>query len=130
MKLTGNKRQWIFKRVNEYCKILNMPIPLLLLSRKEYEQWKIKEREKILQKNNGIYDTARMRVGRTVRPSLYGVAHKDDNMIFLNVKASRNLSRLDQTIRHELIHFYRTYNHYNPRFIGLMEDLKHKRIRQ
>lgn len=116
MKLTEAKRQWVYKRVKEYIDILNIPMPELILTRKEYEARKDERRTREGQ-----------HVGRTWH-KFYGVAHRDENMIALNLKLSPNLARLDQTIRHEVIHLYRRYNHRSERFYNWMEELKQRRL--
>ena len=118
MKLTEAKTQWILTRVKQYCDILNITMPEIILTRKDYEQRKKERRQ---------YESEH--VGRTWH-KFYGVAHRKENMIALNVKLSPNLERLDQTIRHEILHLYLTYNHHSERFAKWMNELKQRRTQK
>lgn len=115
MKLTKSKRIWVDNKFTKYCEVLQIEKPNILLTRKEYELFKIQLREKI----NYQYT----RVGRCVS-NVLGVCHRKDNTIFINVKAEPNCKRLDQTIRHELIHYAKpSYNHCSENFDDRMKRL-------
>lgn len=132
MKLTAHRRQWIQDKTNHYCHLLQVEPPLILLRRKEYEEWKAKRKE---EKRQGY-----LKMGITTIPNKYirigrnasryqGVCHTDDKMIYLNVKKSSNLNDLDHTLRHELIHYAKpSYQHYTKPFVDRMERLKKGKI--
>jgi hypothetical protein len=125
MKLTSHKKQWVLDRVDKYCQLLQIEPPTVILTRKEYEDWKEQKREERRQrliKLCGFAYNGYMRVGRGSR--YLGVCHRIDKMIVILIKKSPNLSRLDQTIRHELIHYARpSYNHHSKEFRDRMERL-------
>jgi hypothetical protein len=124
MKLTNSKIQWIKKQVNNYCKLLEVKPPtFLLLTRKNYEEWKAWRRT--------WQDRYR---GRNFSRFL-GICHGNFKynrcrMIALNVKRHRNLEQLDNTIRHELIHYAKpSYNHRSFNFYDRMNKLKKGKIK-
>ncbi len=96
-----------------------------LLDRKSHEDWKRRERndKSYLESiSNGHYERG--------RSSKYlGVCYKDERVIYLNVKKSSCWGRLDQTIRHELIHLVRSYNHRGIDFARCMIKLKKGALR-
>lgn len=127
MKLTDSKVQWIKERVEYYCKLLEVDIPPLILTRKEYEQMKATRRA-----INPHYR------GRNFSRFL-GVCHgnityigknKEAILIALNVKKHFNLKQLDETIRHELIHYAKpSYNHRSFNFFDRMKKLQKGNIK-
>lgn len=118
MKITPFRREWISNRVSRYCSLLQVEPPRLILTFAEYDRWK---KEKRSQSNY-------VRVGRG--SSYLGVCHRNDSMIFLNVKRALNLRGLDDTIRHELIHYTKpSYNHYSVSFRVAMERLKQGKVK-
>lgn len=118
MKLTEHKRKWIQDKVVHYCSLLQVEVPTLLLTRKEYKLHK----EVIRQ------ETGYTRVGSS--PSrVYGTCNRKRKVIFLHVKKTPNSKWLDDTIRHELIHYAKpSYNHHSPEFRDRMKLLKKGRI--
>ena len=118
MKLTEAKVSWVKEKVSKYCKLLEVPTPtFLILTRKGYEEWKDWRKE-----INSSYR------GRNFSRFL-GVCHgnyKNERfkMITLNVKKHCNLNSLDDTIRHELIHYAKpSYNHRSQEFQDRMNKL-------
>lgn len=117
MKLTPAKRNWVSKKINHYCSLLKIETPNVFLTMAEYDQWKKEKRLK----------TGKIRVGRS---NCLGVCHKRDNFIVILVKRAKNLDSLDETIRHELIHFSKpSYNHYSKEFKDRMKKLKLGKIK-
>jgi hypothetical protein len=119
MRLTDSKIQWIKNRVNSYCKLLEVEVPtFLILTRKHYEEYKDWRKE--------INNNYR---GRNFS-RFWGICHgncKNERfkMIALNVKQHPNLKSLDQTIRHELIHWSKpSYNHRSVEFYDRMNKLQ------
>lgn len=111
MKFTTNKKNWVINRVARYCKLLQINPPKIFFTMAEYNCWKQSKRTVIGQ-----------RVGRS---QCLGVCHKDEGFIAILVKRSPNLSRLDQTIRHELIHYSKpSYNHRSQEFYDRMKRLE------
>lgn len=124
MKLTPSKIEWIKTKVNNYCQTLSVKPPtFLILTRKTYQEWKEWRKE-----TNPHYK------GRNFSRFL-GVCHGNCKyerfgMIALNVKLSPNLKRLDETIRHELIHWSKpSYNHRSQEFFDRMNKLKQGKIK-
>jgi len=110
MKLTKSKRQWVLNKVNFYSDILGIEPPKVFLTMSDYNQWKADKRSKKGE-----------RVGRT---ECYGVCHKKDGFIVILPKSSPSLKHLDDTIRHELIHYTKSYNHCSSVFEDRMKRLK------
>lgn len=116
MKLTTHKKQWLEEKLILYCQLLEIEIPALILTKKEYENWKQEKRT-----------NSNQRVGRV---NYLGVCHKKDNLIVLNVKHHQNLLALDDTLRHELIHLAKpSYNHRSKTFVDKMRKLKQGKIK-
>ena len=115
MKLTKHKRVWVMNRVNHYCKILRIDSPNVFLTMAEYNVWK-KERRKFKGQH----------VGRT---QCLGVCHKKDGFIVILPKVSPSLNHLDETIRHELIHYTKSYNHCSKDFERCMIALKKGKVK-
>lgn len=118
MKLTESKVSWVRERVAKYCEALEVPPPtFLILTRKGYEEWKDWRKE--------INPSYR---GRNFSRFL-GVCHGNYKlerfkMITLNVKRHYDLKGLDNTIRHELIHWAKpSYNHRSKEFHDRMNKL-------
>lgn len=117
MKLTESKRKWVLNRVEHYCQLLEVPAPRVIMTMADYNRWKAEERKRVPYK----------RVGRV---SCLGVCHRDAGFIVILVKRSPNLERLDQTIRHELIHYTKpSYNHRSLVFQKRMDQLKKGQIK-
>jgi len=116
--LTDAKVSWVRERVAKYCEALEVPAPtFLILTRKGYEEWKDWRKE--------INPSYR---GRNFSRFL-GVCHGNIKcerfgMIYLNVKKHNDLKGLDNTIRHELIHWAKpSYNHRSAEFADRMNKL-------
>jgi len=117
MKLTKSKRQWVDNKVKHYCELLQIQAPKVFLTMSEYSAWKKIKRE----------ESGYTRVGRS---NCLGVCHRDDGFLVILVKRSPSLARLDQTIRHELIHYTKpSYNHWSETFKDRMEKLKKGKIK-
>lgn len=111
MKLTESKKNWVIARVNYYCKLLEINPPNIFFTMAEYNRWKDTKRT-----------IPREHIGRT---QCLGVCHRDEGFVVLLVKKSPNLPRLDQTIRHELIHYSKpSYNHRSIEFHDRMKRLE------
>lgn len=116
MKLTKSKREWVNQKVSHYCILLQVNAPKVFFTMAEYNNWKAEERER----------TGFRRVGRT---RCLGVCHRSQGFIVILVKRVANLSALDDTIRHELIHYTKpSYNHCSTVFHQRMEQLKKGQI--
>ncbi|KKM04471.1 hypothetical protein LCGC14_1763890 [marine sediment metagenome] len=117
MKLTKSKMTWVINRVNHYCKLLEITPPEVFLTMAEYNQWKVQKRE----------ESGYSRVGRS---TCLGVCHRQDKFIVILIKRARDLVRLDDTIRHELIHYAKpSYNHYSLAFRDRMNKLLKGKIK-
>lgn len=117
MKLTKHKREWVAEKIKHYCSLFEVAEPRVFLTMAEYNR----EKER-LRKKHGY-----TRVGRT---ECIGVCHRVDKFIVILVKRNKNLAQLDETIRHELIHYAKpSYNHYSAEFKDRMKRLKEGRIR-
>ena len=115
--MTTSKRKWVINKVDYYCKLLEINPPKIFLTMADYNRWKTEERAR----------TGAKRVGRT---QCLGVCHRDSGFIVILVKRSPNLERLDQTIRHELIHYAKpSYNHHSKDFADRMKRLKLGKIK-
>jgi hypothetical protein len=115
MKLTKHKREWVLNKVELYSKFLEIEPPKVFLTMTEYNKWK---QEKRTQRGE--------RVGRT---NCYGVCHKKEGFIVILPKVSPSLKHLDDTIRHELIHYTKSYNHCSKQFETAMKRLKAGRVK-
>jgi hypothetical protein len=115
MKLTPSKREWVMKKVADYSATLGIEPPKVFLTMAEYDKWKAEKRT-----FRGEH------VGRT---NCYGVCHKEEGFIVILPKESPSLERLDQTIRHELVHYTKTYNHCSEDFERCMVALKKGRVK-
>ena len=117
MKLTKSKIKWIHDKVQHYCNLLQVSAPRVFFIMAEYNRWKVEKRKS----SNGS------RVGRT---SCLGVCHRSEGVIVILVKRAKNLIELDNTIRHELVHYTKpSYNHYSKEFIDRMKRLKNGKIK-
>lgn len=116
MKITKSKKDWINKKVKYYCSLLQIEPPQVFLTMAEYNCWKIDERR---------YKGER--VGRT---NFLGVCHRLSKIIVILVKKSSCLNCLDDTIRHELLHYAEpSYNHFSNIFHAGMKKLKKGKIK-
>ena len=117
MRLTQHKREWVINKVKYYCEVLGIVEPKVFLTMSEYNTWKAQKR----------LESGFRRVGRS---NCLGVCHKVDGFIVILPKRSRNLKCLDNTIRHELIHYSKpSYNHYGANFLDRMKRLKKGQIK-
>lgn len=133
MRLTISKIEWINKKVDYYCNLLEITPPRVMLTRKEYEKWKLQKRQQIINDfklqnpDLPISIVAHTRVGRS---NYLGVCHREEGFIVLNVKAESTLKAIDNTIRHELIHYAKpSYNHQSQTFQDRMKKLKRGKIK-
>lgn len=118
MKLTKAKQKWVLDKVAHYSSTLNINAPTVFMTMARYNGWKMANRERTGQ-----------RIGRA-NPYLLGVCHRDEGFIVVLVKKSPNLSRLDETIRHELIHYAKpSYNHCSQTFQDRMDQLKKGKVK-
>jgi len=128
MKLTESKIKWIKNRVNYYCKLLEVEEPPLILTRKDYEEMKAKRRA-INQHYRGR-NFSRF-LGVCHGNVTYQGVNKDYVLVALNVKKHYNLKQLDETIRHELIHYSKpSYNHRSFIFYDRMYRLLKGRVNE
>lgn len=119
MKLTEAKRKWVLNKVEHYCSLLKCPVPKIYLTMADYNRWK---------------DTFRAKPGEHIgRTNVLGVCHgnirsmrtDEFNFIVILVKRHKDTKQLDDTIRHELIHWAKpSYNHCSKEFFDRMEKLK------
>ena len=115
MKLTQKKREWVIRKVEGYSEVLGIESPKVFLTMSEYNFWKENKR-----KEKGE------RVGRT---NCLGVCHKSEGFIVVLPKRSPSLKILDNTIRHELIHYTKSYGHYSKEFKDRMKRLKQGKVK-
>lgn len=116
MKLTEHKRKWSEEKINHYCSLLKCSVPKVFLTMAEYNSWKKQKRA----------ESGYKRVGRT---EALGVCHRQDGFLVILIKRSPSLDKLDDTIRHELIHWAKpSYNHRSQRFFDCMRKLKIGRL--
>ena len=121
MKLTAARQAKIERTCCRYLDSLGYTSPVrFLLTRKDHEAWKHNERnEKSYLEciQGGYYERGRS-------SAFLGVCYSDENVIYLNVKHAFNWKSLDDTIRHELVHLVRKYNHRSMSFGKCMKRLK------
>lgn len=134
MKLTAHKREWVLAKVRHYCSLLLVEPPRVIMTGTEYEVWKKAKREERvgrLRKVLGFEPHRKpIKVGRSSFTNYLGVCHRADKMIVVFVKKSQSLRRLDDTIRHELIHYAKpSYNHCSAEFRDRMERLRKGNIK-
>lgn len=115
MKLTQAKRKWVIKKVNHYSNLLEVESPKIFFTMSEYNNWK-----KSIRQKRGEH------VGRS---QCLGVCHRDNKFIVILVKRSTNLAELDDTIRHEMLHYTKSYGHYSDVLKDRMERLKKGKIK-
>ena len=115
MKLTKHKKCWVMNKVKKYSEVLGIDPPKVFITMADYNRWK---KEKRTHKGE--------KVGRT---NCYGVCHKKEGFIVILPKESPSLKKLDNTIRHELIHYTKTYNHYSKDFERCLKALKKGRAK-
>lgn len=114
MKLTEHKKQWVHSRIREYCKSMKVvPPSWLFLTQKDWKQWAVYIKEQTGQKKYRQSDS-----------NCLGVCCYKRKVIAIFVKRFETLKRLDQTIRHELVHYVRRYNHHSKEFHRCMEQLR------
>jgi len=116
MKLTKSKQQYVKNKVIEYCKSMKCDVPnWLFLTASEWNEFKayVKETRFAGRKRN-LKD-----------PNKYwGLCWKEYKAIGIFVKKHPSLKWLDNTIRHELVHWVRRYNHRSMAFAKNMNQLK------
>lgn len=119
MKLTENKRQLVKNKVIHYCKKIGCEIPnWLFLTKSEWQEWADYRKE--------ITGIKRYRNSA----NYLGIASKTSKVIAIFVKNARNVKDLDNTIRHEVIHLAKSYNHNSKQFMKWQKWLikKEKKI--
>lgn len=123
MKLTESKVSWVRERVAKYCKLLEIENPpLLILTKRNYDFY--------VECCKDALPNYRGRTWRRFWGLCIGSIKTWKNqpilnrVICLNIKALPNLKCLDNTIRHELIHFTKpSYNHRSQEFHDRMNKL-------
>jgi len=113
MKATEQKKQWVKNRIIKYCQEAEKEVPsLLLLTKKEWQEWAEFKKQQIgvdRYRNAGNY---------------LGICNHKSKVIAIFIKNHCSCNHLDQTIRHELAHYFRRYNHRSEAFARTMMAIR------
>lgn len=119
MKLTKSKREWVKNRIIKYCNEMNCERPSwLFLKASEWNEWKEYNKKKDGWKRF-----------RNAAPSYLGICDREGGAIAIFVKKFISLDALDRTIRHELAHWVRSYNHRGQDFARIMDEIKKGKLK-
>lgn len=113
MRLTTAKVQWVKNRIQKYCDSMEAEYPsFLFVTKSEWTEW-------------AAYRKDLEGFKRYRNASRYlGICDYKRKVIAIFVKSFSSLDRMDETIRHELVHYVRRYNHHSESFCECMDQLK------
>jgi hypothetical protein len=119
MKITTSKLELIQNKVKGYCSALNVDVPKVVVTKPDYDFWKIQRRNEM---GHGMF-------GRPSTDRL-GATHRKDKVIFINTSRIRNLATLDETICTQLIRLAKpSYNINSPEFKDRKKRLQQGKVR-